>query len=60
MLAVSRQLEISDKRLWCIVYHYVGRMLGELDLSSVATVGVDETASRYAASTTLTGRRRLK
>jgi len=46
VLAVSRQLEISDKRLWRIVHHYVGRMLGELDLSRVATVGVDETASR--------------
>jgi transposase len=46
VLAVSRQLEISDKRLWRIVHHYVGRMLGELDLSSVAMVGVDETASR--------------
>ncbi|WP_460541410.1 helix-turn-helix domain-containing protein, partial [Halomonas garicola] len=46
VLAVSRQLEISDKRLWRIVHHYVGRMLGQLDLSNVATVGVDETASR--------------
>ena len=47
VLAVStRQLEISDKRLWRIVHHYVGRMLGELDLSKVVTVGVDETASR--------------
>ncbi|RQW70848.1 ISL3 family transposase [Halomonas sp. YLB-10] len=46
VLAVSRQLEISDKRLWRIVHHYVGRMLGGLDLASVATVGVDETASR--------------
>ena len=46
VLAVSRQLEISDKRLWRIVHHYVGRMLVELDLSNVATVGVDETASR--------------
>lgn len=46
VLAVSRQLEISDKRLWRIVHHYVGRMLSELDLASVATVGVDETASR--------------
>ncbi|HBN61099.1 ISL3 family transposase [Vreelandella aquamarina] len=46
VLTVSRQLEISNKRLWRIVHHYVGRMLGELDLSNVATVGVDETASR--------------
>tara|TARA_R110001583_G_scaffold113099_1_gene263460 strand:- start:10267 stop:10530 length:264 start_codon:yes stop_codon:yes gene_type:complete len=27
VLAVSRQLEISGKRLWRIVHHYVGRML---------------------------------
>ena len=46
VLAVSRQLEISDKRLWRIVHHYVGRMLSELDLANVTTVGVDETASR--------------
>ena len=46
VLAVSRQLEITDKRLWRIVHNYLGRMLGELDLSNVATVGVDETASR--------------
>ena len=46
VLAVSRQLEITDKRLWRIVHHYVGRMLGELDLTNVSTVGVDETASR--------------
>ena len=46
VLAVSRQLEISDKRLWRIVHHYVDRMLGELNLCNVATVGVDETASR--------------
>ncbi|WP_024952753.1 ISL3 family transposase [Cobetia crustatorum] len=46
VLAVSRQLEVTDKRLWRIVHHYVGRMLGDLDLSQVANVGVDETASR--------------
>lgn len=46
VLAVSRQLEISDKRLWRIVHHYVNCMLGEMDLSNVSTVAVDETASR--------------
>lgn len=46
MLAVTRQLDISDKRLWRIVHHYVGRMLRVLDLCKVATVGVDEIASR--------------
>ncbi|MGM1054227.1 MAG: transposase, partial [Pseudomonadota bacterium] len=34
------------KRLWRIVHHYVGRMLGQLDLSKVEAVGLDETASR--------------
>jgi len=28
VLAASRQLEISGKRLWRIVHHYVGCMLG--------------------------------
>lgn len=46
VLAVSRQLATSDKRLWRIVHHYVSHMLGKPDLSSVATVGVDETVSR--------------
>ncbi|CAO1661854.1 Transposase family protein [Halomonas sp. NYA30] len=46
VLAISRRLEISDKRLWRIVHHYVGRKLGELDLSHVNTFGLDETASR--------------
>ncbi|MDW7748420.1 hypothetical protein [Halomonas sp.] len=45
VLVISRQLEIPDKRLWCIVHHYVGRMLGEPDLSRVTDVGVDDTAS---------------
>ena len=46
VLAVARQLEITDKRLWRVVHHYVGRMLQHLNLSSVSHVGLDETASR--------------
>jgi len=45
-MPVPRQLEIADKRLWRIVRHYVGRMLGQLNLSKVEAVGLDETASR--------------
>lgn len=45
VLVVARQLAIMDKRLWRIIHHYVGRMLDELDLSCVTTVGVDEIAS---------------
>lgn len=45
VLVVARQLAITDKRLWRIIHHYVGRMLDELDLSCVTTVGVDGIAS---------------
>ncbi|OLO13255.1 hypothetical protein BTW10_00305 [Chromohalobacter japonicus] len=46
VLAVSRQLERSDQRLWRIVHHHVGRMLGQLDLSMVEAVGLDSAMSR--------------
>ena len=46
VLAVARQLDMTDTRLWRIVHHYVGQMLGALDLSKVEAVAVDETASR--------------
>ncbi len=42
VLAVSRQLEVTDKRLLRIVHHYVARMQAYLDLSQVANVGVDQ------------------
>ena len=37
---------ITDKRLWRIVGHYVGRAVAELDLSGVRAFGLDETASK--------------
>jgi len=37
---------LTDKRLWRVVAHYVGRAVGGLDLSQVRAVGLDETASR--------------
>jgi transposase len=37
VLVVFRLLEISEKRRWRIVHQYVGRMLGELDLSPAWT-----------------------
>src|SRR5690606_31612929 len=46
VLAVPRQLEVSDKGLGRIVRHYVGRMLLDLKLSEVQAVGLDEAASR--------------
>jgi len=46
VLAASRFIGITDKRLWRIVEHYVGRAVAALDLGSVRAVGLDETASK--------------
>jgi len=46
VLAAVRLIEITDKRLWRIVYHYVGCILDQLDLSQVKSVGLDETAAK--------------
>ena len=46
VLAAARLIEITDKRLWRIVHHYVGCMLEQLDLSEVKAVGLDETAAK--------------
>ncbi len=44
--AAARFMGITDKRLWRILQHYVARAVGELDLSEVRAVGLDETASK--------------
>jgi transposase len=44
--AAARFVEVTDKRLWRIIEHYVGRAVAGLDLSRVRAVGLDETASR--------------
>ena len=46
VLAASRFIGITDKRLWRIVEHYVRRAVAALDLGSVRAVGLDETASK--------------
>ena len=46
VLAAARIIEITDKRLWRIVEHYVGRAVERLDLSGVTAIGLDETAAR--------------
>jgi hypothetical protein len=45
VLAAARIIEITDKRLWRIVEHYVGRAVARLDLSTLGAVGLDETAA---------------
>ncbi|WP_419602147.1 helix-turn-helix domain-containing protein, partial [Thiolapillus sp.] len=44
--AAARIIEITDKRLWRIVDHYVGQAIEQFDLSDVKAVGLDETASK--------------
>jgi transposase len=46
VLAAARFMGITDKRLWRIVEHYVGRAVAGLDLAGVRAVGLDETASK--------------
>ncbi len=46
VLAAARLMEITDKRLWRIVDHYVSKAMENLDLSELRAVGLDETASK--------------
>jgi transposase len=46
VLAAARIMEVTDKRLWRIIEHYVGKALGELDLKSLKAFALDETASK--------------
>ena len=44
--AAARIIEITDHRLWRVIYHYVAKALTQFDLSSVKAIGLDETASK--------------
>ena len=44
--AAVRIIEITDHRLWRVIYHYVTKALTQFDLSSVKAIGLDETASK--------------
>ena len=44
--AAARIIEITDKRLWRIVEHYVAKAVAAFDLSTVEAIGLDETASK--------------
>ena len=44
--AAARHIEITDKRLWRIVHHYVEKAVSRFDLSQVKAIGLDETASK--------------
>jgi transposase len=44
--ATARIMEITDKRLWRVVKHYVAKALAQFDLSGLRAIGLDETASK--------------
>ena len=44
--SAARHIEITDKRLWRIVHHYVDKAVNAFDLSHLKAVGLDETASK--------------
>ena len=46
VLSAARIMEMTDKRLWRIVHHYVCQALSHLDLSSLKAFSLDETKSR--------------
>jgi transposase len=46
VLAAARIIAITDKSLWRIVEHYVGKAVARLDLSQLTAVGLDETAAK--------------
>lgn len=46
VLAAARIMAVTDKRLWRIVEHYVGRAVARLALGGLRAVGLDETASK--------------
>ena len=39
-------LEITDQRLWRVVFHYVGAAVARMDLAGVKRVAIDETAAK--------------
>ncbi|MCP4453489.1 MAG: ISL3 family transposase, partial [Planctomycetes bacterium] len=46
VLAAARIMEVTDKRLWRVVEHYTAQAVAQFDLSDVAAIGLDETASK--------------
>ena len=46
VLTSARIMEMSDKRLWRIVLHYVNRALAKMNLGGLKAFSLDETKSR--------------
>ena len=42
----ARHMEVTDKRLWRIIFHYVNKAMARLDLQNLKAFALDETKSR--------------
>jgi transposase len=42
----ARHMQVTDKRLWRVIFHYVNKALKKLDLRGVRALALDETKSR--------------
>lgn len=51
--SASRFKEITDKSLWRILKHYMGKAMARLNLSDLSAVGLDETSLRIHAYITV-------
>lgn len=46
VLVAARHMQVTDKRLWRIITHYVTKAIASLDLSGLTAFSLDETKSR--------------
>lgn len=46
VLVAARHMQVTDKRLWRIILHYVNKAIRRLDLSALKAFSLDETKSR--------------
>jgi hypothetical protein len=44
--AVAHHVDVTDKRLWRIVHHYVSKAIAALNLKSLKAIGLDEAATK--------------
>ncbi|NTV15020.1 MAG: transposase [Desulfobulbaceae bacterium] len=46
LLVAAQHMEVTDKRFWRLIFHYVKKSISRLDLSELTALGLDETSSR--------------
>lgn len=46
VLVAARHMEVTDKRLWRVIFHYVNKAIARLDLHNLKAFSLDETKSR--------------